>query len=324
MRRLERLQAILILLQSKYVLTADEIAERFGVAVRTVYRDMRALEESGVPIAAEAGVGYSLAKGYTLPPVQFTQEEARALLLAEKMLAAHADTGSSETVTNAMTKIRAVLRSEGRDDVEELERRVIVRPPRSIGRTMQPDVMNVLQNALLDHSVVRLRYFTNARQTYSERDVEPIGLSFYGLRWHLHAYCRDKQGIRDFRIDRIEHAQSTIERFNPSSHPTLNELVSGHLTMEQKDRISIIVDVKYDILPTIADSRHQFGFVSEEARESCMRMTFMVHHLDYFARWLAMMEDGISVVEPDTLRMWIHDIGTRIAAHHGESRGEGS
>lgn len=85
MNRIDRLSAILIQLQSKKIVRAQEIADRFEISLRTVYRDIRALEEAGVPIGAEAGIGYFLMEGYNLPPVRFSKEEAGSILMATKL-----------------------------------------------------------------------------------------------------------------------------------------------------------------------------------------------------------------------------------------------
>jgi predicted DNA-binding transcriptional regulator YafY len=86
MNRIDRLTAILVQLQSKKVVKAHEIADRFEISLRTVYRDVRALEEAGIPIGAEAGKGYFILDGYHLPPVMFSQQEANALVLGSKLI----------------------------------------------------------------------------------------------------------------------------------------------------------------------------------------------------------------------------------------------
>jgi len=96
MNRIDRVSAILIHLQTKKIVKAQEIADRFSISLRTVYRDIKALEESGVPVGGEAGVGYQLMEGYRLPPVMFTKEEAIAFLTAEKMVEILTDASSKK------------------------------------------------------------------------------------------------------------------------------------------------------------------------------------------------------------------------------------
>ena len=124
MNRVDRLHAILVHLQSKKRVTAQEIADRFGLSLRTVYRDVRALDEAGVPIIGEAGVGYSVMEGYRLPPILFTKEEASALLLGAKFVQRFTDRADRRSFDAAMFKVKAVLRSSDKDFVEQLDSRI--------------------------------------------------------------------------------------------------------------------------------------------------------------------------------------------------------
>lgn len=119
MNRIDRLTAILIQLQSKRVVKAQEIADRFGISLRTVYRDVWALEEAGVPIGAEAGIGYFL-EDYHLPPVMFSNEEASALLFGAKLVSKMADELLHESFESALYKIKSVLKRSEKEHLEDL------------------------------------------------------------------------------------------------------------------------------------------------------------------------------------------------------------
>src|SRR3954465_1610992 len=121
MNRIDRVTAILIQLQSRKIVKAQDIAERFNISLRTVYRDIRTLEEAGIPLIGEAGVGYSIMDGYRLPPVMFTKEEATAFLTAEKLVEKLTDTSTKESYRSAMYKVRSVLRSAEKDHLESIE-----------------------------------------------------------------------------------------------------------------------------------------------------------------------------------------------------------
>src|SRR5688500_15322575 len=118
MNRFDRLTAILIHLQSKRLVVAQDIADRFEISLRTVYRDIQSLEQAGVPVVGEKGLGYSIMEGYRIPPVMFTEEEVIAFLMAEKILENHADIYHSEKFKSAMFKVRAVLRSAEKKALE--------------------------------------------------------------------------------------------------------------------------------------------------------------------------------------------------------------
>ena len=124
MNRIDRLTAILIQLQTKQVVTAQEIANRFEISLRTVYRDVRALEEAGVPIGAEAGKGYFLSEGFHLPPVMFTPEEANALMLGSKLIEGQTDNSIKHHFYEAMLKIKSVLKNAEKEGLQALEEKL--------------------------------------------------------------------------------------------------------------------------------------------------------------------------------------------------------
>lgn len=114
-KRLSRLTAILTQLQTKRIVTSTNLADKFNVSVRTIYRDIRALEQAGVPIITEEGKGYSLMDGYKIPPIMFTESQANALILAEQLVLKNKDTSFIKDYTDAIDKIKAVLKQADKD-----------------------------------------------------------------------------------------------------------------------------------------------------------------------------------------------------------------
>ena len=109
MNRIDRISAILIQLQSHSLVKAQQISERFEISIRTVYRDIRTLEEAGIPIIGNPGIGYSLAEGFKLPPLMFTQKEALSFLIAEKLVHELTDSNSNEHYKSGIEKIKSVM-----------------------------------------------------------------------------------------------------------------------------------------------------------------------------------------------------------------------
>src|SRR5262249_7055241 len=161
------------------------------ISLRTVYRDMAALSEAGVPVAAEAGVGYSLLRGYLMPPVMFTAEEASALFLGGELVEHLTDPSLHAEVRSALLKIRSVLPMPQQDHVDRLESStaLFIRPRRGQAQAQaQPGgraVLTRIQNALAQRRVLALSYATRGRNELTRRDVEPLGLIFYADFWHL-------------------------------------------------------------------------------------------------------------------------------------------
>ena len=145
-KRLSRLTAILIQLQAKRMVTANELARKFGVSARTIYRDIKALEQAGVPIITEEGKGFSLLEGYRLPPVMFTESEANALITAEQLVLQNRDSSFIKEYTEAINKIKAVLLYATKEKVELLSSRIAVSP--AIPHTNTSNSLTLVQNDL--------------------------------------------------------------------------------------------------------------------------------------------------------------------------------
>src|SRR5688572_2044083 len=120
MNRIDRLFGILTLLQSRKYVSAEFIAEKFNISIRTVFRDMKSLLEQGIPVGNEAQKGYFIVQGYFLPPVSFSSEEANALLLMENLVNAFADQSIQKHYSNALNKIKTVLKSQQKERLEFL------------------------------------------------------------------------------------------------------------------------------------------------------------------------------------------------------------
>src|ERR1700744_1680968 len=202
MNRIDRISAILIQLQSRRVVKANDIAQRFNISLRTVYRDVKTLEEAGIPIIGEAGVGYSLMEGYRLPPVMFTREEATAFLTAEKFVEKLTDASTRKTHQSAMDKIRAILKTTEKDLLENMDSKILVLKHISQAHIPDNDYLQTILNAIAQKAVLRIEYFAQPSQETTRREVEPIGIVYLESFWHLIAFCHLRGDYRDFRIDR--------------------------------------------------------------------------------------------------------------------------
>lgn len=298
MNRLDRLTAILIHLQSKRVVTARELANRFGISLRTVYRDVRSLEEAGVPVGAEAGVGYFL-ENYTLPPVMFTNAEASALVFGSKLVEKMADASLRESFESALFKIKAVLKRTEKDHVDELEPviDVAVRPGPA---PFSDHLLNRIQAALVGQQVVTISYLGNYADETTQRDVEPVGLYHYAANWHLIAFCRLRQDYRDFRTDRILCLTETTERFPRQSRLTLTAYLE-RLRIDAELQEVIVWFDKFMARFT-QEQRYTYGFVEETTEGERVRMRFLTQTPGGLAAWLMMFGTAVTVESPDSFR----------------------
>lgn len=153
MNRINRVTSILIQLQSKKIIPAKEIAQRFNISLRTVYRDIRTLEEAGIPIGSEAGKGYFLVEGFLLPPVMFTAAEVGALITAGKFLNCHGDESFIKDFDSAMYKIKSILKHGEKNYAQELENSINVYSTSGQKNTLADNVIAAIQTAICNKRV---------------------------------------------------------------------------------------------------------------------------------------------------------------------------
>jgi predicted DNA-binding transcriptional regulator YafY len=214
MNRTDRLFAITVMLQGRARVRAADLAATFGVSERTIYRDMAALNEGGVPIVSLPGAGYELMPGYTLPPLAFTPAEATALALGARLLAQQAAGRWPASAETAVAKIVAILPAAVREQVDRLTGIVHFVTPAARFDLDDPRLA-LLRQAIAERRVVWLRYHGRARDEPTERAVEPARLTYGDGVWFLSGYCRLREGPRAFRLDRIEELAPLAERFTP-------------------------------------------------------------------------------------------------------------
>jgi predicted DNA-binding transcriptional regulator YafY len=309
--RIDRLVAILIYMQGRRVTRAEDIADEFATSIRTVYRDIAALAEAGVPIVGEAGVGYSIMRGYHLPPVHFTTEEATALVTAGMLMDRFADSSLMSSMGSALAKIRAVLPPDHQDHVARLERRMSL--PSTV-RQSQPANLFVIQKALADRAVLRISYRGAGAAEASGREIEPMGLTYYGDRWHLIAWCRARQDYRDFRTDRIQAISSLSERFQPHENFSLHDF----LRRWEEPAASVTGSIRVDSFAAERIRKEApFKILHEERDEQSVTFRVEGGKWDWYLGWLLSFGNRLVVIEPDDLRRLLFETAQAIANHHG-------
>ncbi len=212
-KRLSRLTAILTLLQTKRLLTASELANKFSVSNRTIYRDIKALEQAGVPILTEDGKGYTLMEGYRIPPVMFTESEANALITAEQLILRNKDASFVKEYTEAINKIKSVLRNNTKDKANLLSNRTVFRNNKDNDRTS--NFLSTLQLALTNFNLIKIKYNSIDTDQITERTIEPFAIYSTQENWLLIAFCRLRKDFRAFRFDRIQNLYVLNEKFEP-------------------------------------------------------------------------------------------------------------
>ncbi len=211
-KRLSRLAAILTGLQTKRLLTATELAVKFSVSIRTIYRDIRALEAAGVPVLTEDGKGYTLMEGYRIPPVMFTEAQANALILAEQLVLKNKDASFVKDYAEAIEKIKAVLHYNLKDKADLLAERT--RFSQNVERERTSNHLSNLQYALTNFYLTKISYTNDAAEA-TIRLIEPFALVSSQENWLLVAWCRLRKDFRYFRLDRMKSLEVLTEKFTP-------------------------------------------------------------------------------------------------------------
>ncbi|ATL46954.1 transcriptional regulator [Chitinophaga caeni] len=321
MNRIDRLNAILIQLQGKKIVKAAEIAERFNISLRTVYRDVKALQESGVPIGAEAGTGYYIVEGYHLPPVMFSKEEAAALLTGEKLMAQLGDQSNQKQFSIAMQKIRAVLRGTEKDYLESLDENIAVIAGRAIHTNTEfPNKFSSdVQYAIAHGRIVNMVYYSSYNGSQNERNVAPIGVFYLSGCWHMIAYCLLRNDYRDFRLDRIKQLMVSDKTFNRKNYMTFSEYLAKQQQMPESSHL-----IKLILTPRIArimrDQRMHYGMVEEIVLpDGNSEFHFLHGSLEYFGRWLLPWGKGATVVFPEELKIVMKRLVSEIHDHYMNS-----
>lgn len=211
MSQLSRLISILTLLKSKRILTSRELAEKYNVSIRTVYRDIRKLEAAGVPVVTVEGRGYSLMDGYSVAPVQFTEKQANALVTAQHLVNQTKDASFVEDFNEALTKIKSVFRSAIQEKSELLSNKIYVFNTQ--WEQISSNALSEIQLAITNYNYTEINY-RKANDTHiSFRKIEPCAMYSTNNKWILIAWCHLRNDYRAFRIDRIQHFKILKETF---------------------------------------------------------------------------------------------------------------
>ena len=223
MRRADRLFQLVQLIRGRRLSTAAFLARRLEVSERTVYRDVADLQHQGVPIEGEAGVGYRLGTGFELPPLMFTQDEAKSLVAAVRLAQAWLDPALAREAETALGKILSVLPTAVRTQAESL---ALYAPAASMSALTQQTLqtLQTAREAVHAKRKLQLDYLDLSGQL-SQRVVRPLGCFFWGKVWTLAAWCESRKAFRSFRIDRIEQTLVLEERFRDEADKSLAQLL---------------------------------------------------------------------------------------------------
>lgn len=301
MNKTERMLAIVIELQRKGVLRAEDLAGRFETSVRTIYRDMQAISEMGVPVTGAPGIGYSLMAGYFLPPVSFTAEEATALLVGADFVEMRLDAAYGANARSAQEKIEAILPERVREDTARLRSAIRLMNDRTGGaRGEEKETFERLRRAIVQKRKIRFRYSKHLPgpdgHRHSERTADPYGLVFSQGAWVLVAFCELRGDVRHFRLSRMNELVVLDAPF---------EVLPGFNLQDRRPADDRNVIVRMLVDPAVADlvqGADNFYMESFEPGEEGWLATFRVRRIEELLQWTLGWGAAVRVLEPASLR----------------------
>ncbi len=305
MNRTDRLLAIILELQAKGVQRAEDLAATFEVHKRSIYRDIQALLEAGVPIISEPGKGYTIMAGYFLPPVRFSPDEAIILLLGCDVMAQNFDHQYRAAAQSASSKISAVIPLPLRDDVTSLQQSI-----RFIETgTVISEALIQIRRAILAHQTVRFEYQSRKATDTSptQRQLDPYGLVHWGHNWYMVGFDHTRRDIRIFRLERIEHLEITGHRFVRPAHFKLGE--------RPDDDTPRNVTVRLLFSPEIArwvKEERPFYWVSDETTPDGLLMELAVRQPEDVLQWVLGWGSRVRVLAPESLRQRVIEEARRV------------
>jgi predicted DNA-binding transcriptional regulator YafY len=320
MNRTDRLLAIVLELQGKRWRRAEDLAETFETSKRTIYRDMLALGEAGVPVVSIPGRGYSLVEGYFLPPVSFSADEATILLLGADVMAQSFDAHYQSVAESASRKILGVLPDTQQGAVESLRERIQFisgGPAARLGAEQQREKLQRLRGAIVESRRVRFDYHTRyssnpvsnpvsnpgsnpgaapSPDAPTSRVVDPYSLAHVGGSWYLTGYCHTRRGQRTFRLERIDNPTALPETFE---RPAALRLRPRRI--EESSQIPVRALFAPEVARWVRESPSYFTLAMDDTPDGLL-VTLAVRDLSEITQWLLGWGRHVHILEPAALR----------------------
>lgn len=309
MNRTDRLLGVLLELQRRKRVRAEDLAAHFETSKRTIYRDIQALCETGVPIIAQAGQGYSLVEGYFLPPLSFSVDEATMLVMGSTLAAQSFDAQYREAAHSANRKIEAVLSESQRDEVHYLQESIALVAPERVGQGIAKDFLSQLRRAIIERKTVRFHYHTRYPQhgaaARNTREADPYGLVHYNGAWYLIGYCHLRKARRNFRLDRMTDVQLIEKNFKrpPNFKMQPPDERARPLTMQ------VLFDA--EAAPWVKEAH---GFFIKDMKDTPygLLVTAQLHSEEEAIPWLLSWGYHVRVVEPQSIRLRVAEEAAKI------------
>ena len=313
-----RLISIILMLQRRGTIKASELAEELGVSERTVHRYMGMLDELGIPIYSERGPygGFSLVRGYKLPPLIFTPEEATALYLGAGLVKDIWGASYFDAAVGATAKLDNVLPDALLQEVKQAQRGLLVTG--WLRRDYGPwaPILDDLRRSVAQRRQLRLVYQSFHRQV-SERTVDPYALALQWGNWYLVGLCQLRDELRTFRVDRIQEVELADETFEVPAGFSARE----HLLRMAQERPAtyyrVVVRFDPEVAHIVRERREEWQDLAEQD-DGSVTLAFDASDLAWPSRWVLTYQDKATVLGPPELAARVRDAAQAIAARYAD------
>lgn len=292
------MKLILMLQQSNSRITVDDIAEKFDISRRTVFRDFNSLSEMNVPVTYDKYKGYGIMQGYKIPPLMFTSKELATILVGLNFVKSQVDKTLIEDAKGVELKIKEVVPQDLLNFMESIEERTVVDPYLNFGaQKMEGGDWYVISNAISQNRSIKFDYRTKSEEKISSRKIDPYLIVFYRDHWNVIGHSHKRDDVRNFLLDRMSEIQILDEDFVPYGKID----VEGLIFRSNETSGEIMVDVSGSVLKRFQANLPAKIFKKKEIKPNFFRIGFLFDNLDFINEWLLQFPKEVKIVGPDEL-----------------------
>lgn len=292
------MKLILMLQQSNKRLTVNDIAEKFNISRRTVFRDFNALSELNVPVTWDEYKGYGIMRGYNIPPLMFTTRELATIMVGLHFVKSQVDRTLVEDAEGVELKIKEVVPEDLLEFMESLEERTVVDPYLHFGpEKMEGGNWYRISNAIAENRAIAFRYRSQADEKTTDREIDPYLLVFYRDHWNVIGFSHKREAVRNFVLDRMSKIEILDQDFVP--HGKID--VEGLIFRSEGFTHKIEVRVHSSVVRRFEANLPAKIIKKEDIKPNFFRIIFSFDNLDFINEWLLQFPKSVTILGPDPL-----------------------
>ncbi|NGP77871.1 YafY family transcriptional regulator [Balneolaceae bacterium YR4-1] len=293
-----RMKLILLLQQSNHRLTVNDIAEKFDISRRTVFRDFNALSELNVPVTWDEYSGYGIMPGYKIPPLMFTSKELATIMVGLNFVKSQVDKTLVEDAEGVELKIKELLPDDLREFMESLEERTVVDPYMNYGaEKIDGGNWYLISSAISQNKSIGFDYRSKSDEKMTKRKIDPYLIVFFRDHWNVIGFSHKREAIRNFVLDRMSEIQILDEKFVPYGQIDTEALIFRSDESSSK----IVVDVSESALRRFEANLPAKIIKKKRINPNLFRLSFLFDNLDFINEWLLQFPREVVIAEPEVL-----------------------